>query len=103
MSLIGRSRVPGLIIVIFPDEIMYREDNKQAEIKDLTAKGIVPVEYDLEKHPEKSMASRAWLLGSVAAVINDVLPAKTIVDEMIRQAAEIMQQNAARVNVKPKL
>jgi hypothetical protein len=82
-----------------------REDNKQADIKDLTSRGIVPVEHDLERHPEKSIASRAWLMGSVAAVVNDVLPAKTIVDEMVRQAAEIMRENAAmvNVNVRPKL
>lgn len=79
------------------------EDNKQADIKDLTSRGIVPVEHDLERHPEKSIASRAWLMGSVAAVVNDVLPAKTIVDEMVRQAAEIMRENAAKVNVRPKL
>jgi hypothetical protein len=44
-------------------------------------------------------------MGSVAAVVNDVLPAKTIVDEMVRQAAEIMRENAAmvNVNVRPKL
>ena len=30
---------------------------------------------------------RAWLMGSVAAVINDVKPAKEIVDEMVVEAA----------------
>lgn len=79
------------------------EDNKQTEIKDLTSRGIIPVYDDLEKHPEKSIPSRAWLMGSVAAVINDVLPAKTIVDNMVREAAEIMQQNAAKLQVKTKL
>jgi len=69
----------------------------------LTSKGILPIEYDLQRHPEKSIASRAWLLGSVSAVINDVLPAKTIVDNMVKDAAEILQQNAARVSVKSKL
>jgi len=79
------------------------EDNKQTEIRDLTSRGIIPVDYDLKKHPEKSIAGRPWLLGSVAAVINDVLPAKTIVDDMVHQAAEILQQSAAKVNAKSKL
>jgi len=86
-----------------PKRKTCRENNKQAEIKEFTSKGIVPVERDLEKHPEKYIESLAWLLGSVAALVNDVLPAKTIVDNMVRQAAEILQQNAAKVNVKSRL
>ncbi|KAF9530320.1 2-nitropropane dioxygenase [Crepidotus variabilis] len=79
------------------------EEKKQAEIKELTSKGIVPVYHDLEKHPEKSMEARAWLMGSVSAVINEVLPAQTIVDNMVTQAAEILRSNAAKVNPKAKL
>ena len=35
-----------------------RENNRQAEIKELTSKGIIPIYDDLEKHPEKSLESR---------------------------------------------
>ncbi len=80
-----------------------REENKQAEIKELTSKGIVPVIHDLEMHPEKSIDSRAWLMGNVSAVITDILPAKTIVEDMVTQAAEIMQQQASKVNIRAKL
>ncbi len=44
------------------------EKNRQAEIKELTSKGIIPVEHDLEKHAEKSLEARPWLMGKVAAV-----------------------------------
>jgi NAD(P)H-dependent flavin oxidoreductase YrpB (nitropropane dioxygenase family) len=44
------------------------EENRQAEIKELTSKGIVPAVDDLDKHPEKSIEARSWLMGRVAAV-----------------------------------
>ena len=78
-------------------------NNRQAEIKELTAKGILPAEHDLQQHPEKSLEARAWLIGRVAALIDEVLPAKTIVENMVGDAARIMQEGAARVSVKHKL
>jgi len=79
------------------------ENNRQAEIKELTSKGIIPVYNDLEKHPEKSLESRAWLMGGVSAVINDILPAKVIIDNMVSQAIEVIQHNASLVKVSSKL
>ncbi|KAG5340393.1 hypothetical protein C0989_001811 [Termitomyces sp. Mn162] len=34
------------------------EENRQAEIKELTSKGIIPHIHELEKHPEKSLRGR---------------------------------------------
>ncbi|KAF9048290.1 2-nitropropane dioxygenase [Hymenopellis radicata] len=79
------------------------EKNRQAEIKELTSKGIIPVEHDLEKHAEKSLEARPWLMGKVAALVNDVLPAKVIVENMVNEAAQILQQNASLVKVQAKL
>jgi NAD(P)H-dependent flavin oxidoreductase YrpB (nitropropane dioxygenase family) len=79
------------------------ENNRQAEIKELTSQGIIPVHHDLEKHPEKSLESRGWLMGSVAAVVNDILPAKVIIDNMVSQAIEVIQHNATSVKVSSKL
>ena len=80
-----------------------RNNNRQAEIKELTSKGILPIEHDLKEHPEKSLQARAWLIGRVAALIHEVVPAKQIVESMVNDAAKIMQQNGARVTVKAKL
>jgi len=79
------------------------EANRQNEIKELTSKGIIPAYDELDKHPEKSMEARPWLMGSVSAVIKEVLPAKTIVDNMVSEAVEILQTNAAKVSTKAKL
>ncbi|CAL1714342.1 unnamed protein product [Somion occarium] len=74
-------------------------NNRQAEIKELTSKGIIPNEEELKKHPEKSLQARTFLIGRVAALIHDVIPAKDIVEGMVNEAAEIIQNNASRVKV----
>ena len=79
------------------------EKNRQTEIKELTSKGIIPNQHELEKHPEKSVQAVTFLLGNVAAVINDILPAQTIVDNMVSEAARILQDRSKLVNVKARL
>ncbi|KAH9027763.1 2-nitropropane dioxygenase [Lactarius hengduanensis] len=79
------------------------EKNRQAEIKELTSKGIIPNEHELEKHPEKSIQAVSFLLGNVAAVINDILPAQTIVDNIVNEAAKILQDRSKLVSVKARL
>jgi len=78
-------------------------NNRQAEIKELTGKGLLPHEVELEKHPEKSVEGRPWLMGRVSSLINDVLPAKTIVDNMVRDAADQLQRGNKYLNPKAKL
>lgn len=41
--------------------------------------------------------------GRVAAQIHDVLPAKVIVETMVKEASDIMIRNASLVNSKSKL
>ena len=82
---------------------MLRNNNRQAEIKELTSKGIIPHEHELEKHPEKSLEGRAFLIGRVAALIDEVLPAKVIVENMVNDAVHIISANAAKVKVNAKL
>jgi len=79
------------------------ENNRQAEIKELTSKGIVPAEHEVQQHPEKSLKARTWLIGKVAAVIDDVLPAKTIVDNMVQDAVRQLQWGASITSEKTKL
>jgi len=79
------------------------EDKRQDEIKALTSKGIVPWQHDIEKHPERSMEARPWYMGRVAAVINDVLPAKEIIDNMVRDAAMQLQSGGKTLTEKAKL
>ena len=80
-----------------------RNNNRQEEIKELTSKGIIPSNHDLEQHPEKSIEARVWLMGRVAALIHDVPSAQQIVDNMVSDAAKILLQNASLVTIKSKL
>jgi hypothetical protein len=81
----------------------FRNNNRQAEIKELTTKGVIPAIWDVEKHPEKSLEARTFLIGRVAALINDVLPAQQIVDQMVSDAVKILQHGASLVSTKAKL
>jgi len=69
------------------------EVNRRDEIKELTSKGVIPVEHDIERLDEADSLddetmdnSRPFLMGKVAAVVNDKLPAKVIVDQMVEEA-----------------
>ncbi|KAJ8516519.1 hypothetical protein ONZ45_g6188 [Pleurotus djamor] len=77
--------------------------NRQQEIKELTSKGVIPHEQELQKHPEKSIEGRPWLMGRVSSMIHEVLPAKVIVDNMVKDAVEVLQSNAGKVRVGAKL
>ncbi|SCZ90646.1 BZ3500_MvSof-1268-A1-R1_Chr1-3g02122 [Microbotryum saponariae] len=66
--------------------VMKWETEKAEEQKKLLAAGKIPVGMeDVENRPH--------LMGAVAAVIKDVRPAKSIMEEMIKEAVETIQKN----------
>ncbi|KAK7025145.1 putative nitronate monooxygenase [Favolaschia claudopus] len=71
--------------------------NRTQEIEELTSKGIVPHYHEVEKHPEKAVESPRWPIGSVAALIHEVLPAKVILDNMVQEAAKMLTQGGSLV------
>ncbi|KAF7365731.1 putative nitronate monooxygenase [Mycena venus] len=77
--------------------------NRQSEIKELTGKGLIPHEVELQKHPEKSIEGRPWYMGRVSALIHEVLPAKVIVENMVRDAASQLQRGNKYLTFKAKL
>ncbi|PTU18475.1 hypothetical protein P175DRAFT_0503274 [Aspergillus ochraceoroseus IBT 24754] len=75
--------------------ILNWEENRRDEIKELTSKGIIPVEHDFENLPddvddEYLDNARPFLMGKVAAVVNEKKSAKAIVDELVDDAAELL-------------
>jgi len=74
------------------DYVRDWEENRQDEIRALTSQGRLPHDEELAKHPEKSVQAIPWLMGKVAGSINDVKPAKEIVDEMVTTAAKSLTQ-----------
>lgn len=59
------------------------------KIKELTEKGIVPIEYDFENGEDVDLPH---LMGVVAGVVTSIQPARQIVDEMVAEAVQMLMQ-----------
>jgi len=73
------------------------EDNRASEIKELTGRGKIPVEYDMETlgdeiDDDTLDNARPFLMGKASAVTNDKWSAKAIVDEMVNGAVSWLQR-----------
>jgi len=84
------------------------EENRQAEIKDLTNRGILPVEHDMETmgddmDDDTMDNARPFLMGKAAAVVNERKPAKAIIDEMLTGAVQCMANGSSMVTSQSKL
>ena len=84
------------------------EENRQNDIKELTNKGVIPVEHDIERmgddiDDETMDNARPFLMGKVAAVVNDKKSAKQIIDEMVSEAAQVITENSTSIVSKSKL
>ncbi|KAF4637184.1 hypothetical protein G7Y89_g894 [Cudoniella acicularis] len=67
------------------------EENRATEIKELTSKGVIPVEHDFETlgddiDDETMDNARPFLMGKAAAVVNEKKSAKAVVDELVNDA-----------------
>ena len=67
------------------------EENRANEIKELTDKGKIPVEHDIETmgddvDDDTMDNARPFLMGKASAVVNERKSAKAIVDEMVNDA-----------------
>lgn len=79
---------------------MNWEEGRRDEIEDLTSKGIIPVEHDFETldddvDEETVDNARPWLMGKVAAVVNDKKSARAIVDELVTDGAAWLKKGGA--------
>ena len=84
------------------------EQNRQNEIKELTSRGDIPVDYEVERlgndiDEETEEYSRPWLMGNAAAVINERKSAKAIVDELVSDATVWMKKGNSYIVSKAKL
>jgi NAD(P)H-dependent flavin oxidoreductase YrpB (nitropropane dioxygenase family) len=75
------------------------ENNRAQEIKDLTSKGIIPVEHDFETKgdditDEEMDNARPHLMGKAAAMVNDKISAKALVDELVGDAVKAIAKGS---------
>jgi len=69
----------------------------------LTSAGKIPHAISLDQDPRSIAATYPLLMGAVAAVIDDVLPAKVIIEQMVQEAVERLEASSLMVNLPSKL
>jgi len=88
------------------------EENRQAEIRDLQSRGVIPVKAYEEKvkkgelpvpSSDLILQIRPWLMGQAAGAVDDVKPAAEIVRDMVRQAVQVLRAQAAKTQPMAKL
>ena len=85
---------------------MNWEDNRADEIKDLTSRGILPIEHDFtermkageEISPMEMVKARPLLMGQAAGACGEILPAKEIVEQMITEAVAVLRNATAQIS-----
>ncbi|RMD41448.1 hypothetical protein DV735_g3720, partial [Chaetothyriales sp. CBS 134920] len=90
------------------DYIKNWEENRAEEIKTLTAKGVIPVEHDLENLPDDvdddaMDDARPFLMGKASAVVNEEKSAKEIVDEFVNDAVVELQKGNSFIQPQARL
>ena len=75
--------VSGRPLRVRRNEYIAGWERREEEVGELTAKGVVPMERDMEEGKDVDFP---YLMGQVAAVIGDVKPAREIVEGMVREA-----------------
>jgi NAD(P)H-dependent flavin oxidoreductase YrpB (nitropropane dioxygenase family) len=88
--------------IINSDYIRSWEEQRPDKIKELQSQGIVPVEWDLEQdcadEEEENKKINGvlshWFAGKVAAVVDKIEPAKDIIDEIVKEAAQALQKSS---------
>jgi NAD(P)H-dependent flavin oxidoreductase YrpB (nitropropane dioxygenase family) len=92
--------VSGRPLRVRMNEYIRDWESRPEEIKKLTEQGIVPMYHDIDEGRE---TDKPFLMGQVAAIINDIKPAKEIVDEMVTEAVQMLKLGQTYINVSSKL
>jgi len=87
------------------------ENNRAAEIKDLTSKGILPVYWDMEQYEKDGkemdfktkMEAMPLLMGQGAGAVTEILPAKDIMEDMVAGAISALRGAASKVTLESAL
>lgn len=92
--------VSGRPLRVRMNEWLRRWEAEPEKIKELTERGIVPIEKDLE---DGSDVDIPFLMGQVAGTIESIQPARQIVREMVNKAVEVLQTGQKYLKKRSKL
>ncbi len=82
--------ISGRPLRVRRNEWVDKWEAQPERVKELTDKGIVPIEFDFEAGNEIDIPH---LMGVVAGVIKEIKPAKEIVDDMIAEAVQMLRRS----------
>ncbi|KAL8798398.1 MAG: hypothetical protein Q9182_006692 [Xanthomendoza sp. 2 TL-2023] len=80
--------VSGRPLRVRRNEWVEKWEKKPEEVKELTSNGVVPMEKDMDDGEEVDFP---FLMGQVAALVQEIKPARTIVEEMVREAVRVLE------------
>ncbi|KAL9597799.1 MAG: hypothetical protein Q9219_004926 [cf. Caloplaca sp. 3 TL-2023] len=81
--------VSGRPLRVRSNEWVDKWEKEPQKVKELTEKGIIPMEKDMEDGEDVDFP---FLMGQVAAVVQDIKPAKQIVEEMVSEAVQMLSR-----------
>ncbi|KAI4130796.1 MAG: hypothetical protein LQ338_001568 [Usnochroma carphineum] len=81
--------VTGRPLRVRKNEWVDKWEKKPEKVKELAEKGVIPMEKDMEDGEDVDFP---FLMGQVAAVIQDIKPARQIVDEMVAEAICMLER-----------
>lgn len=79
--------VSGRPLRVRINEYVKGWEEQPEKVKELTERGIVPMMQDMENEKDVDMP---FLMGQVAGVIGDIKPARAIVEDMVKEAVEML-------------
>ncbi|KAF2671353.1 2-nitropropane dioxygenase [Microthyrium microscopicum] len=80
--------VSGRPLRVRMNEYIQGWEDRPEEVRKLTEQGIVPMMKDMEEEKDVDLP---FLMGQVAGIVQDIKPAKEIVDDMVTQAVQMLK------------
>ncbi|KAI9766754.1 MAG: hypothetical protein M1835_004268 [Candelina submexicana] len=92
--------VSGRPLRVMRNEYVRDWEQREGEVKELVERGIVPMVKDMDEGKEVDFP---FLMGQVAAVVGDVKPAASIIEEMMEEAVRCLKAGSGFVGPRSKL
>jgi NAD(P)H-dependent flavin oxidoreductase YrpB (nitropropane dioxygenase family) len=80
--------VSGRPLRVRMNDYIREWEGRPEEIRRLTDQGVVPMMKDMEDEKDTEFP---FLMGQVSGIINDIKPAKEIIDEMVATAVRMLE------------
>ncbi len=92
--------VSGRPLRVRRNEYVAEWEKRENEVKEMVESGVVPMVKDMDDGKEVDFP---FLMGQVAAVVGEVKPAASIIEEMVKEAIGCLRAGSRFVNISSKL